>query len=158
MTLKTLTFIPEGLDLDQPVMTGEELMDATSTVVRTISRDHNSNVVFAGGDALTDGKIVVLPSLPNDAKVTKRQALVCGGFANHETLHVLLTDFKKLTEFATKWKNEGLRLEPSMANAIEDIRIEMGGLQLYDGMGKAIDKTARPATSSTTSTRRTPKR
>lgn len=143
MTQRKITYIEESGDLEAEIMTGQQLMDATTTVVRTIARDHNTDVVFVGDGAATNGQHVLLPSIPLDAKITRRQALVTGGFANHESLHKLLTDFVGLTKQMRKWEKEGKKLTRSMANAIEDIRIERGGQALYNGLPKSIDKTAR---------------
>lgn len=143
MTQRKITYIEESGDLEAEIMTGEQLMDATTTVVRTIARDHGTDVIFAGTGAATDGKRVLLPSIPLDAKVTRRQALVTGGYANHESLHKLLTDFNGLRKRIIRWHEQGKKLTKSMANAIEDIRIERGGQVLYNGLPKSIDKTAR---------------
>ena len=141
--MRKVTYIPESGDLNAEVMTGNELMDATTTVVRTIARDHNTDVTFAGEGAATDGDSVILPTIDGDAKVTRRQALVVGGYANHETLHKLMTDFDRLKPRMRRWHREGRHLTKAMANAIEDVRIEHGGQVLYNGMPKAIDKTSR---------------
>jgi cobalamin biosynthesis protein CobT len=143
MTNRKITYIEESGDLEAEIMTGQQLMDATTTVVRTIARDHGTDVVFAGSGAATDGRNVLLPSIPTDAKITRRQALVTGGFANHESLHKLLTDFNATGKLMKKWHAAGKKLTRSMANAIEDIRIEAGGQVLYNGLPKSIDKTAR---------------
>jgi cobalamin biosynthesis protein CobT len=143
MTNRKITYIEESGDLEAEIMTGQQLMDATTTVVRTIARDHGTDVVFVGTGAATDGRNVLLPSIPTDAKITRRQALVTGGFANHESLHKLLTDFHATGKLMKKWHRDGKKLTRSMANAIEDIRIEAGGQVLYNGLPKSIDKTAR---------------
>ena len=69
-------YIPETSELEDVVMTGAELMDATTTVVRAMSTDFSTDVQFAGDGAFTDGKMVSLPAIPSDAEVTKRDALV----------------------------------------------------------------------------------
>lgn len=132
-------YIPETAALDDVVMTGDELMDATSKNVRTFSTDHDTDCIFVGEGAATDGDTVYLPSLNGDAEVTKRQALVLGGFALHETLHKLLTDFRWFKRKASKWSP----FTKAMHNAIEDVRIENGGRVLYNGLPKQVDKTAR---------------
>lgn len=132
--------------LDHEVMTGLELMDATRTVVRTLGRDKELDVEFAGEEACTNGKRVQLPSVPNETPVTKRQAMVVGGFANHETLHKLLTDFKGAGERMQQLVDEGRRSTAALANAIEDVRIENGGKVMYPGMPDAINQTARHVT------------
>ena len=132
-------YIPETAALDDVVMSGDELMDATSKNVRTFSTDHDTDCIFVGDGAATDGDTVYLPSLNGDAEVTKRQALVLGGFALHETLHKLLTDFRWFKRKASKWSP----FTKAMHNAIEDVRIENGGRVLYNGLPKQVDKTAR---------------
>ena len=140
---RKITYIPETGDLDANYCTGRELMDATKTVVSTLSRNHETSVTFGGDEAYTTGKHVVLPSLPDDAQVTKRQGLVTGGYANHETLHNLLTEFDGETrDMCQRWHRNEMHLTNSIANAMEDVRIEMGGRDLYNGLPKAIDKTA----------------
>lgn len=132
-------YIPETAALDDVVMTGDELMDATSKNVRTFSTDHDTDCIFVGDGAATDGDTVYLPSLNGDAEVTKRQALVLGGFALHETLHKLLTDFRWFKRKVKDWSP----FTKAMHNAIEDVRIENGGRVLYNGLPKQVDKTAR---------------
>lgn len=136
-------YIPESTALDDEAMSGAELMEATTTVVRAVGRSGDIDVAFRGDGAYTDGQEVVLPSIADDAKVTKRQALVIGGYANHETLHTLLTDFRGLKRKMHEWHEGGKHLTKAMANAIEDVRIENGGRKLYQGIPQAVDKTAR---------------
>ena len=148
-TKRNITYIPETGDLDKPYCNGRELMDATRTVVRTLGRGMNVDVVFQGDSAYTNGETVVLPSLPDDATLTKREGLVCGGYANHETLHNLLTNQahnSKSVEYKRKWHDEGKKFTKSLQNGMEDVRIEHGGTQLYLGLPKAIDKTAHEVT------------
>ena len=136
-------YIPETAQLNDVVMTGEELMDSTNAVVRTFSDQFDTPVHYAGDGAATDGNHVYLPSVPQNAEITLRQSLVMGGFANHETLHKLMTDFDKIQPRFRKWHEEGKKFTKAMNNAIEDVRIENGGRVLYNGIAKAIDKTAR---------------
>lgn len=136
-------YITEDEHLDKVVMTGEEMMAATTTAVRAISDDFDTGVVFQGEGAFTDGKDISLPVIPLNAPVTKRDALVVGGYANHEGLHKLLTDFAGLKEKMERWHVEGKTLTKQLANGMEDGRIEHGGTVLYGGLSGAIDKTAR---------------
>ena len=136
-------YIPETAQLNDVVMTGEELMDSTNAVVRTFSDQFDTPVHYAGDGAATDGNNVYLPSVPQNAEITLRQSLVMGGFANHETLHKLMTNFDKIQPRFRKWHEEGKKFTKAMNNAIEDVRIENGGRVLYNGIAKAIDKTAR---------------
>lgn len=140
---RKITYIPDTGDLDTAYCSGGELMDATKAVVSTLSRKSKTTVSFAGDGAYTDGENVVLPALPTNATITKRQGLVTGGYANHETLHNLLTEFGGETEaMCRQWHIDGRKFTSSLANAMEDVRIEMGGRDLYNGLPKAIDHTA----------------
>lgn len=136
-------YVQENEALDQVVMSGHEMMAATTTAVRAISNDYETGVVFQGKGAFTDGKDVSLPVIPINAPVTKRDALVVGGYANHEGLHKLLTDFSGLRKKMEQWAQEGRALTKQLANGMEDGRIEHGGTVLYGGLSGAIDKTAR---------------
>ena len=132
-------YIPETADLNQVVMDGEELKDAITSVVRTFSSDFDTDCIFVGNGAATDGDRVILPNIDPEADVTLEQAHIIGGYANHETLHKLLTDFKGLNKWAPKWG----KFTRHMQNAIEDVRIENGGRTLYNGIVKQIDQTAK---------------
>lgn len=136
-------YIPETAALDDVVMTGSELMESTSLVVKAMSTDFGTRVTFAGDGAFTDGDDVNLPSLPMDAKVTKRTALVLAGYGSHEGLHKVLTGFDRLRPLMERAHADGKWLTKSMANGLEDVRIEHGGTHLYGGIAQAIDKTAR---------------
>jgi cobalamin biosynthesis protein CobT len=136
-------YIPETAALDDVVMTGSELMESTSLVVKAMSTDFGTRVTFAGDGAFTDGDDVNLPSLPMDAKVTKRTALVLAGYGSHEGLHKVLTGFDRLRPLMQRAHADGKWLTKSMANGLEDVRIEHGGTHLYGGIAQAIDKTAR---------------
>ena len=136
-------YIPESAALDDVVMTGEELMESTALVVKAMSSDYATRITFAGEGAFTDGADVTLPVVPMDASVTKRAALVIAGYGSHEALHKKLTDFSRLAPLMRKAHKEDKWLTKSMANGIEDVRIEHGGTHLYGGIAQAIDKTAR---------------
>lgn len=151
MQNRNIKFIPETGDLDTPYCTGRELMDATKTVVKTLGRDNKVTVNFEGNQAYTNGERVVLPSLPDDAVLTKREGLVTAGYANHETLHNLLTNQRrssKSVQLKHKWHTEGKKFTKSLQNGMEDVRIERGGMELYVGLPKSIDKTAHSVTKS----------
>ena len=140
--MKKKIFYDASDNLDSTVCTGSELMDGLSNTVRTISRDHDTDVIFAGEGALTNGEFVVLPSIKQDVEITKREANVMLGYGGHESLHKLLTDFKRMPKYFDKWRQGKMLVTKHMNNAIEDVRIENGGGVLYNGMHKSIDQTA----------------
>lgn len=140
--MKKKIFYDANDNLDGTVCTGAELMDGLSNTVRTISRDHDTDVIFAGDGACTDGDMVILPSIAQDAEISKRDANVMLGYGGHESLHKLLTDFDRIKPYFRKWQRKKKMVTKHMNNAIEDVRIENGGGVLYNGMHKSIDQTA----------------
>ena len=133
---------PDDPDMDRDYISGEDFQKGTRTAVRTLSSDFDTNVIFAGNQAKTDGQRVILPNVPHDKMMTHRQVEVGRGYANHETLHKLLTDFDNGKAWLRKHHESGKHFTASMGQAIEDVRIENGGLKLYSGIGKSVDKTA----------------
>lgn len=143
MTKNVASYIPEDdPDLDLPHLTGRQFENATITAVRTISTDFKTDVVFAGNQAATNNHKVFLPSNPPEERLTRRQVYVGRGYADHESLHKLLTDFESALPKFKEWSDSGKLLTNHMAQAIEDVRIEHGGTHLYHGISKSIDKTA----------------
>lgn len=142
MTTENFYLPPNDPDMDRDYIKGSEYMNGTRTAVRTISTDFKTDVMFQGDGACTDGKFVVLPAQDQDAMMTHRQVNVGRGYANHESLHKLLTDFKAGQKWLRSMHDTGRGFTAHMGQAIEDIRIENGGLKLYGGMAKSIDKTA----------------
>ena len=143
MSDKETFFLPtDDPDLDREYITGREFKDGTRSAVRTISTDFDTNVVFAGDQACTDGSRVVLPQCEDDKMMTHRQVNVGRGYANHESLHKLLTDFDEGQKWLRKMYETKRGFTAHMVQAIEDVRIENGGRSLYPGMAKSIDKTA----------------
>ena len=143
MSDKETFFLPtDDPDLDREYITGREFKDGTRSAVRTISTDFDTNVVFAGDQACTDGSRVVLPQCEDDKMMTHRQVNVGRGYANHESLHKLLTDFDEGQKWLRKMYETKRGFTAHMGQAIEDVRIENGGRSLYPGMAKSIDKTA----------------
>ena len=137
---------PDDPDLDKDYITGREYMDGMTTGIKTISSELDTNVVFHGDGAATDGKNVYLPTQCPESPMTLRQVNVGRGYGNHEALHQILTDMEAWSQFARDNEEKGLSWTTSMGNAIEDIRIEHGGLTLYPGIAKSIDHTAEAVT------------
>jgi cobalamin biosynthesis protein CobT len=133
---------PDDPDLDRPYITAREFQEATKTAVRTISTDFDTSVSFAGEMACTDGNRVILPQVNPERMMTHREVNVGRGYANHESLHKLLTDFKHGQTWMKKMMNTSRPFTVHMGQAIEDVRIEHGGQSLYAGISKSIDKTA----------------
>ena len=132
----------DDASLDQPSITAREYENGTTKAVRTIGKDMGLDVIFAGEQAMTDGKHVILPKQHDGKMMTQRQVLVGRGFADHETLHNLLTDFQSNSPKMRGFKEQGKHLTERFAQAIEDVRIENGGGALYPGMPDDLNDTA----------------
>ena len=139
-----MNYIPDDDPrLDIKTITGREFMDATETAVRTLSRSKKTEVIYEGGGmAATDGNTVFLPAIPETTKLTRREHEVGRGYANHETLHILLTDMPPSMRKYNEWVANGRQFTRDLANCIEDVRIEKGGCKLYPGLPKSLDQTS----------------
>ena len=71
-------------------------MQVLEKVAKAISRNYGITVKFMGTDAYTDGKQIVLPSLPEN--LDEKAAIKCRGYCDHETGHVLFIDTRKPSE------------------------------------------------------------
>ena len=100
-----------------------------------LSEQRGIKVEIGGTHASTDGKTIHLPSLPLDANDSLLG--VARGFIDHESAHVLFTDF------GIQEANHLSPLEKFFANAIEDIRIEAKMADRYPGCAHNLRQTAR---------------
>lgn len=110
---------------------GAVFKDAATTATRTLGRNTQVNLVFAGTDAFTDGKTIVMPALDGTATLTPHEASGLRGYYHHETAHIRHTDmpaFEREVEEAKKAQNEPRH---HFLNAIEDYRIEREYLKDY---------------------------
>jgi Mg-chelatase subunit ChlD len=104
--------------------------DATESTAKTVGRS-DVRVVFAGSEAMTDGRTVYLPKLPPNSEVSTEQASIMRGYRDHESVHVrgtdtsapMLTRLASLPEFSAH-----------VVNYCEDLRIERAGIAEYGGM------------------------
>lgn len=83
---------------------------------RLLTADHGVRVLFRPGQAMTNGKQIILPSIPDDASQELLDAMQ--GYLNHEVAHVLHTDFDV---FERLHDQKLLRIT---MNFVEDVRIE----------------------------------
>jgi len=134
--------INEDAALDRPAMSASQWEDGITSAVKALGEDMDLGVVFAGSQACTNGDMVILPSNDHGKQMTKRQVNVGRGFSYHETLHKLLTDFKKASTELARFKSEGRMLTERMCQAVEDVRIEHGGSVLFPGMPNHLDETS----------------
>lgn len=140
--LLTQSITMDDLTAEEEYISAAEFEDATRTVVRTLGKNFDLDIIFAGNGAKTDGGTVVLPAQDPTKLMTKKQYAVGQGFANHETMHNLCTDMQNWTTTLKRFKSEGKKLASACANAIEDIRIERAAGKLYPGIPHQIASTA----------------
>lgn len=106
---------------------GRNIQLVESTVERTarlLSRQYGINVIWKAGECKTDGKTIYLPTLPPDASDDLLRAV--HGFLDHETAHILFTDFKATDKNMPHAKFMCI-------NSVEDIRIETRLCELFPG-------------------------
>jgi cobalamin biosynthesis protein CobT len=92
---------------------------------RILSSKWKVKVVFRHGECKTDGSTIYLPVLPDKEDANLMKAMQ--GHLDHETAHVVFTDFKEFQK---------LRRAPkllTMANALEDTNIERKWIQMWRG-------------------------
>lgn len=80
-------------------------------VAKALGEKYDIQVQISGDQAYTNGKIINLPSMPDN----KEAALLARGYIDHESAHIRFTDF------SIKCGNPMLKC---LTNILEDIRIE----------------------------------
>ena len=91
---------------------------------RMLASSYNIRVVFKAGPPRTNGKTIFLPPVPDDAPGEMLSAVQ--GYLDHETGHVLFTDFEVF---------QGIEddLLFNCLNAVEDIRMELRMIEAFPG-------------------------
>jgi hypothetical protein len=69
-------------------------------LARTLTEQFGVAVVCQGDQAYTDGKTIVLPSLPEPLEEGLERMMV--GYLDHEIAHVAFSDFKQVKQFNKK--------------------------------------------------------
>ncbi len=101
-------------------------------LARTLTDRFGVQVVFQGENAYTNGKVIVLPSLPEPMSEPLERMVV--GFLDHEMGHVAFSDFEVAGEFAANHPGyEGL------LNVVEDARVERECMQRWPGVRANLD-------------------
>lgn len=101
-----------------------------TTVERTarmLAREYGIRVIWKGNQAKTEGKTIILPVLPDDAPDELLEAVQ--GYLDHETAHIIFTEFSEFGQYQPKLTPEQLRC----VNVCEDVRIEYAMGRLYPG-------------------------
>ncbi len=100
-----------------------------------LSDQRNIKVEIGGSEAFTNGHIIHLPALPLDAN--EELLGVARGYIDHESAHVLFTNFGEL------WAANMSPLQRHLENTIEDIRIEKLMVERFPGCAANLRDTAR---------------
>lgn len=101
-------------------------------LARTLTEQFGVNVLCQGDNAFTDGRQIVLPSLPEPMSADLERMVV--GFLDHEMSHVAFSDFKVVAEFSAKHPGyEG------MLNVVEDALIERRAMKRWPGVRANLD-------------------
>ena len=91
-------------------------------LAKTLTEQFGVSVTCRGDEAWTDGKQIVLPSVPEPIDADLERMMV--GYLDHEMAHVAFSDFNVAQAFATKHPG---RL--GLLNVVEDALIERRAMQ-----------------------------
>lgn len=120
-------------------------MHEAKNVSAVMGRKSDVSVVFAGGEAATDGNVIQLPSVNQEKDMSNEEVMVARGYVDHEAAHVKWTTdaYKKANMRAVKGAPEGkAKLMQATLNALEDVRIEEHLIDTYEGSRDHLDATA----------------
>lgn len=106
-------------------------------LISTVGKAPGVRVIFQGDRAYTDGKTVVLPAVVPGGYLSKKEAAVLMGYLDHETGHILESDFEV---FKSVPKGKGLRRY--LLNVFEDVREENKYIEKYPGAREDLDALA----------------
>jgi len=101
-------------------------------LARTLTEQFGVQVVCQGDNAWTDGRQIVLPSVPMPLDEDLEKCLV--GYLDHELGHVAFSDFGVAEQFAKS--NPGCE---GLLNVIEDALIERRAMQRWPGVRRNLD-------------------
>lgn len=123
-------------------ISGDMLTHEVIKTSKTFYRSQDLQVEIGGSTAATDGKKVMLPSIPTDVDYTADEVAVVRGFVDHEAGHGRHTNFKVARR--KQWR-EAIRkyahLMP-IANGLEDVRIERHITVEYPGSKRNLEATS----------------
>jgi cobalamin biosynthesis protein CobT len=101
---------------------------------RILSRKYEVKVVFKHDECKTTGKVIYLPTLPDNADRELMDAMQ--GHLDHETSHCVYTDFKAIQKLRRFPK------QMTTLNALEDVRIEELWVRTYPGAKVNLKRSA----------------
>jgi len=101
-------------------------------LARTLTDQFGVQVVCQGDEAWTDGKQIMLPSLPEPLDEPLERMIV--GYLDHEMAHVAFSDFGTVKEFSEKHPGH-----EAMLNVVEDALIEQRAMRRWPGVRANLD-------------------
>jgi len=101
-------------------------------LARTLTDQFGVRVICRGEEAWTDGKQIVLPSLPEPMDEALERMVV--GFLDHEMAHVAFSDFGVVKRFSQR--HPGYE---AMLNVVEDALIERRAMERWPGVRANLD-------------------
>jgi len=101
-------------------------------LARTLTDSFGVSVVCQGENAYTDGRQIVLPSLPDPMEPRLERMII--GFLDHESAHVVWSDFSEVEKFNRKYPGC-----EAMLNVVEDALIEQLAMQRWPGVRANLD-------------------
>ena len=104
---------------------------------KSLSNNNELDIIFAGTGAMTNGSKMFLPALDQTKSVTQEQALVTRGLVIHESSHNERGDGKAWN----KYGETANALAMGLLNSIEDVRLDMGSIELLAGAKPALTAT-----------------
>jgi len=114
----------------------ESFQANASRLAQIVSGKDGITVSFGGDTAYTDGKHIVVPSLPAGTVMSDWEAKVYGGYLDHEAGHCRHTDF-------SDWKVKPSSKTASFLRMIfEDIFVENAQIGVYPGSRAYLDALA----------------
>ena len=110
------------------------LETALDRLGKIISRNYGINVICRGNSCHTDGRTIVLPSLPDDLPRDLERAIQ--GLLDHEASHLLFSDFSIIPDFKAKYGEKGF----GVLNICEDARVNAEMAKRFIGAGLNISE------------------
>lgn len=117
-----------------------ELQHELQQVCGVFGRLKETNLVFEGDQAYTDGKNIVIPAMPSDATITDEKARVMRGYVDHEAGHIRHTDFNLWKETLKAGVSDKLK---GTWNTTEDMYLERKVMEEYEGSHKNLSALAK---------------
>ena len=108
-------------------------------LARMMSSKWNVRVIFRGSECHTDGKTIVLPSLPTE--ISKDLVELLGGYLDHEVSHILFSEQEKNGKYIANridsYKGDSKKLH-TILNILEDARCNTKMMELWEGCKQNI--------------------